>query len=76
MTVNASMPAVAGRPPTPVQSTMLFRNYDFSPPADSLLAIPADYIKVGSTQKVMLESLGNLGAMMQPMQQLMPAAAE
>ena len=41
-----------------------------------LLAIPADYIKVGSTQKVMLESLGNLGAMMQPMQQLMPAAAE
>lgn len=72
MILNASVPAMPGRPPMPVQSTMLFRNYDFSPPADSLFAIPADYAKATSMQQIMMESM-DLGAMMQQLQQAQPA---
>ncbi len=73
MILNASVPTVPGRPPMPVQSTMLFRNYDFSAPADSLFAIPADYAKAASMQQIMMESM-DLGAMMQQLQQ-QPAPA-
>lgn len=71
MTMNATVPTSPGQPPMPVQSVILFKNYDFSTPADSLFAIPADYVKASNMQQIMMESM-DLGAMMQQMQQMQP----
>ena len=77
MTMNATMPATAGRPAMPIQSVVLFKNYDFSKPADGLFAIPSDYVQAASMQAVMMEGMGNLGAMMQQMQNMQtPQPAE
>lgn len=70
MTMNATMPAAPGRPATPIQSTILFKNYDFATPDDALFAIPSDYVQAASMQAVMMEGMGNLGAMMQQMQRM------
>lgn len=71
MTMNATVPTGPGQPPMPVQSVILFKNYDFSAPADSLFAIPADYVQAPSMQQLMMESM-DMGAMMQQMQQMQP----
>lgn len=71
MTMNATVPTNPGQPGMPIQSVILFKNYDFATPADSLFAIPADYAKAASMQQVMMEGM-DLGAMMQQMQQLQP----
>ena len=71
MTMNAAVPTSPGQPPMPVQSVILFKNYDFATPADSLFAIPADYVKAPSMQQIMMEGM-DLGAMMQQMQQMQP----
>ena len=68
MTANSTLPAVAGRPAVPVQSTILFRNYDFSAPAADAFALPADYAQAASMQEVMMEGL-DMNALMQQMQQ-------
>jgi hypothetical protein len=68
MTMTAMLPAAAGRPAMPMQSTILFKNYDFSTPAAALFAIPADYVKAPSMQAIMRENMPNLGAMMKQMQ--------
>ena len=73
MTATSTMPSVAGSPAMPVQSTILFRNYDFSAPAAGLFAVPADYVQAASMQEIMMESMPDLGALMQQMQQQMPA---
>ncbi len=73
MTLNASVPTAPGRPAMPIQSIVLFRNYDFSTPADSLFTIPADYVQAASMQEIMMESMPDLGAMMKQMQQTPPA---
>lgn len=75
MTMTANLPAAAGRPAMPIQSTILFKNYDFSPPAASLFAIPADYVKAASMQAIMMESMPNMGALMEQMKQMKPPAA-
>ena len=71
MTMNATVPTTPGQPGMPIQSIILFKNYDFSTPADSLFSIPADYVKAASMQQIMMEGM-DLGAMMQQMQQLQP----
>lgn len=67
MTMKATVPVAPGQPGMPVQSVILFKNYDFSVPADGLFEIPADYAKAASMQAVMMEGL-DLGAMMQQLQ--------
>ncbi len=68
MTMNATLPAEAGRPAMPIQSTILFKNYDFSTPAASLFVLPADYVKAASMQAILMENMPNFGAMMKQMQ--------
>ena len=76
MTLNATVPATPGQPGMPIQSVVLFRNYDFSVPDEALFAIPPDYVQAADMQSIIMESMPDLGAMMQQMQQQMPAAAE
>jgi len=75
MTVTANAPMGPGQPAMPIQSVVLFKNYDFSAPDAALFAVPAGYAQAASVQEVMMEGM-DLGAMMQQMQQMMPAAAE
>lgn len=72
MTMNATVPTTPGQPGMPIQSLILFKNYDFSTPADSLFTIPADYVKAANMQAIMMESMPNMGALMQQMQQMQP----
>jgi len=68
MTANSTLPSVAGSPAVPVQSTILFRNYDFSVPAADAFALPAGYVQAASMQEVMMEGL-DMDALMKQMQQ-------
>ena len=68
LTMTATVPAGAGRPALPVQSVILFKNYDFTAPAAALFSIPADYTKAASMQAIMMESMPDMGAMMQQLQ--------
>ena len=67
MTINATVPATADRPPLPILTVVLFKNYDFSAPADSLFALPADYAKAANMQEIMMASMPDLGALMKQM---------
>ena len=71
LTANASMGE--GQPSMPIQSVLLFKNYDFSTPDASLFAILADYVKAAGMQEIMMESMPDMGALMEQMQQLQPA---
>ena len=71
MTVTANAPMGAGQPAMPIQSVILFKNYDFSAPDAAQFAIPSDYVQAASLQAVMMEGM-DFGAMMQQMQQMMP----
>ena len=71
LTANASMGE--GQPSMPIQSVLLFKNYDFSTPDAALFAIPADYVKAAGMQEIMMESMPDMGALMEQMQQLQPA---
>lgn len=75
MTMTATLPAAAGRPAMPIQSTVLFQNYDFGTPAAALFAIPADYVQAASMQAIMMENMPNMGALMEQMKQMKPPAA-
>ena len=68
MTANA--PMGAGQPSMPIQSVILFKNYDFSTPAGDLFAIPSDYVQAANMQSILMESMPNMGALMQQMQQM------
>ena len=70
LTANASMGE--GQPSMPIQSVILFKNYDFSVPADSLFAIPADFVQAAGMQEIMMESMPDMGALMEQMKQLQP----
>ncbi|HAL91468.1 MAG TPA: hypothetical protein DCM68_00360 [Verrucomicrobia bacterium] len=72
MTMNASVTTAPGQPGMPIQSVILFKNYDFSTPDDSLFAIPAGYVQAASMQEIMMESMPDMGEMMKQMQQMMP----
>ena len=71
LTANASMGE--GQPAMPIQSVLLFKNYDFSTPDAALFALPADYVKAAGMQEIMMESMPDMGALMEQMQQLQPA---
>lgn len=72
MTATANVPAQAGQPAMPMQSVILFRNYNFATPADSLFEIPADYSQVMDMMEIMAgDGAEGLGAMMQQMQEQM-----
>ena len=71
MTIAANASLGEGQPAMPIQSVVLFKNYDFSTPDAALFAVPADYAQAASVQEVMMEGM-DLGALMQQMQQLMP----
>ena len=71
LTANASMGE--GQPSMPIQSVLLFKNYDFSTPDAALFAIPADYVKAAGMQEIMMESMPDMGALMEQMKQLQPA---
>ena len=71
MTVTANASMGEGQPSMPVQSVVLFKNYDFSAPDAAQFAIPADYVQAASLQAVMMEGM-DLGALMQQMQQMQP----
>ena len=70
--VSANAPMGEGQPAMPLQSVVLFKNYDFSAPDAAQFAIPADYVQAASMQAVMMEGM-DLGALMQQMQQTPPA---
>ena len=71
MTVTANAPMGPGQQAMPIQSVVLFKNYDFSTPDAALFAVPADYAQAASVQEVMMEGM-DLGAMMQQLQQMQP----
>ena len=71
MTVTANAPMGAGQPSMPIQSVVLFKNYDFSTPDAAQFALPSDYVQAASMQAVMMEGM-DLGALMQQMQQMQP----
>ena len=71
MTVTANASMGEGQPSMPIQSVVLFKNYDFSTPDAAQFALPSDYVQAASMQAVMMEGM-DLGAMMQQMQQMMP----
>ena len=68
MTMTATVPTTPGKPAMPIQSVILFKNYDFSVPDDSLFVVPADYVQAASMQEIMMESMPDMGAMMKQMQ--------
>lgn len=68
MTMNATMPYGSDAAGHAVQNVIVFKNYDFSTPDDSLFAIPADYVKASSMTAVMRECMPDLGAMPPPPQ--------
>jgi len=72
MTVSAEVPMQPGQPPMPVQTTVLFQNYDFSTPDASLFAVPSDDTLVNDMMEIMMDGDGSegLGALMQQMQQM------
>ena len=73
MTVTANASLGEGQPAMPIQSVVLFKNYDFSAPDADLFAIPADYVKAAGMQEIMMESMPDMGALMEQMQQMQPA---
>ena len=72
MTVTANASLGEGQPAMPIQSVVLFKNYDFSAPAAGLFAVPADYVQAASMQAVLMEGM-DMEALMKQMQQLQPA---
>ena len=72
MTVTANASMGEGQPSMPIQSIVLFKNYDFSTPDAAQFALPSDYVQAASMQAVMMEGM-DLGALMQQMQQTPPA---
>ncbi len=73
MTLTANAPMGPGQPAMPIQSVILFKNYDFSAPDAALFAIPADYVQATSMQEIVMESMPDMGALMQQMRQMQPA---
>ena len=73
MTLTANASLGEGQPAMPIQSVILFKNYDFSAPDAALFAIPADYVKAAGMQEIMMESMPDMGALMEQMKQLQPA---
>lgn len=52
-TMNFTQSYEPGSPGQAVQNVILYKNYDFSTPDDSLFTIPSDYVKAASMQECM-----------------------
>ena len=72
ITMTMDAPGMAGNANVPIQTTMIFKNYNFATPADRLFVIPADYVQVANMQAVMMESLPDLGELMKQFQPMQP----
>lgn len=71
MVASADVPMEPGQAAMPMQSTVLFKNYDFSPPDAALFVLPADYTQISNMMEIMMDgSAGGLGALMQQMQNM------
>ncbi len=62
MTVKANMPSRPGQPAMPIETVILFQNYNFNTPDASLFEIPSDYTQAASVNEVMMESMGGMMA--------------
>lgn len=72
MSVQASVPMEPGQPAMPLQTTILFRNYEFSKPNPELFRVPADYAKVGDMMEILMGGGSEgFGALLQQMQMQM-----
>ena len=70
MSVSANVPMQPGQPAMPMQTTILFKNYDFAKPDPSLFAVPAGYAKINDMMEIMMDGgAEGLGALFQQMQQ-------
>ena len=70
ITVDAKASMGPGQPEMPVQSTILFKNYDFSTPDASLFAVPAGYARANDVMEIMMGGSEGFGALMQQMQDM------
>lgn len=71
MVAAADVPMQPGQPTMPMQSTILFKNYDFSTPDASLFVLPDGYAQISNMMEIMMDgSAGGLGALMQQMQNM------
>lgn len=66
MTATAQVETEPGQPPMSFVSVVLFKNYVFAPPAESLFVIPKDYTKAANMSEIMMG--GGLGGLMAPSQ--------
>lgn len=71
MVASADVPMEPGQSAMPMQSTILFKNYDFSTPDPALFTLPSDYTPINNMMEIMMDdSAGGLGALMQQMQNM------
>lgn len=72
MVASADVPMQPGQPSMPMQTTILFKNYDFSAPSPALFSIPADYAKINDMMEILMDGGSEgFGALLQQMQQQM-----
>jgi len=62
MTLKVDTPSRPGQPTMPIETIILFKNYDFSAPDASLFEIPGDYTKAASMTEIIMESMGGMMA--------------
>jgi hypothetical protein len=70
ITVDAKASMGPGQPEMPVQTTILFKNYDFATPDAALFAVPAGYTRANDMMEIMMDGSEGLGALMQQMQNM------
>jgi hypothetical protein len=70
ITVDTNASMGPGQPEMPVQTTILFKNYDFATPDAALFAVPAGYTRANDMMEIMMDGSEGLGALMQQMQNM------
>lgn len=70
MAIRTSLPSGSEQYGMPMESTILFKNYDFTPPADSVFAIPDDYARVNDMAEIMMDDSEGFGALLKQFQQM------
>ena len=67
MDATVQLPASPNRPAMPMHAVILFKNYDFSTPADSQFEIPGDYAKAASMIEITMGGAQGFGPILQQM---------
>ncbi len=57
MTASVTMKMAEDQPPQQITTIVLFKNYNFSAPPESLFSIPKDYTKAANMQEVLMGTL-------------------